>query len=184
VPETTNEEGNRRAKARSVCENQRSAIPWPPKRSNLTSKPLSSLRRRINSVPRTTRRSVVEYVPLASILPNPINPRTHSRQQIEALAHSIEAFGFNAPILVDGENRVVAGHARLEAARLLGLQEVPVIRLEHLTEAQVKAYMLADNKLTDRSGWDDAKVAIVLKGLSEMALEFEIEATRLRNCRD
>jgi ParB-like nuclease domain len=119
----------------------------------------------------------VEYVPLASILPKPINPRTHSWQQIEALAHSIEAFGFNAPILVDGENRVVAGHARLEAARLLGLQEVPVIRLDHLTEAQAKAYMLADNKLTDRSGWDDAKVAIVLKALSEMELEFEIEAT-------
>jgi hypothetical protein len=177
VPKTTNEEGNRHTKARSACENQQSATTWPPKRSRLTSKPLSRLGHRIKSVPRTTRRFVVEYVPLASILPNPINPRTHSRQQIESLAHSIEAFGFNAPILVDGENRVVAGHARLEAARLLGLQEVPVIRLEHLTEAQAKAYMLADNKLTDRSGWDDAKVAIVLKGLSEMALEFEIEAT-------
>jgi DNA modification methylase len=177
VPDTTNEERNRHTKARSVFENQQSATPWPPKRSRLTSKPLSSLRRRIKSAPRTTRRSVVEYVPLASIFPNPVNPRTHSRQQIKALAHSIEAFGFNAPILVDGENRVVAGHARLEAARLLGLQEVPVIRLKHLSEQQAKAYMLADNKLTDRSGWDDAKVSIILKDLSEMALEFEIEAT-------
>src|ERR1700677_2512793 len=106
-----------------------------------------------------------------------MGPRTHSRQQIDALAHSIESFGFNAPILIDGGNRIVAGHARLEAARLLGLQEVPVIRLEHLSEQQAKAYMLADNKLTDRSGWDDAKVAIILKDLSEMALEFEIEAT-------
>jgi ParB-like chromosome segregation protein Spo0J len=123
------------------------------------------------------RRSVVEYGPLASILPNPINPRKHSRQQIEAIARSIEAFGFNAPILVDSEKRVVAGHARLEAARLLALQEVRVIRLDHLTEAQAKAYMLADNKLTDRSSWDDRKVAIVLKELSDIALDFEIDAT-------
>jgi DNA modification methylase len=171
------DEDNRPTKARSVSENPRSATQWPPKRSSPKSKPPSRLRRRIKSVPRKTRRYVVEYVPLASILPNPINPRKHSRQQVDALARSIEAFGFNAPILVDSETRVVAGHARLEAAGLLGLQEVPVIRLEHLTEAQAKAYMLADNKLTDRSGWDDAKVAIVLKGLSEMALEFEIEAT-------
>ena len=64
---------------------------------------------------------------------------------------SIEAFGFNAPILVDSGNRVVAGHGRLEAAKLLGIAEAPVIRLEHLSEQQAKAYMLADNKLTDRS---------------------------------
>ena len=110
-------------------------------------------------------------------LGRPINPRKHSRQQIEAIARTIEAFGFNAPILVDSEKRVVAGHARLEAARLLALQEVPVIRLDHLTEAQAKAYMLADNKLTDRSSWDDRKVAIVLKELSDIALDFEIDAT-------
>jgi hypothetical protein len=97
------------------------ATPWTPPKPRLWSKPLSRLGRRINSVP---RRSVVEYGPLASILPNPINPRKHSRQQIDAIAHSIEAFGFNAPILVDSEKRVVAGHARLEAARLLALQEV------------------------------------------------------------
>ena len=141
------------------------------------SKLLSRPRRRLKGVLQGTRRSVLDYVPLSSILLNPANPRKHSRQQINALAQSIESFGFNAPILVDGENRVVAGHARLEAARLSGLQEVPVIRLEHLSEKQAKAYMLADNKLTDRSGWDDAKVAIILKDLSEMALEFEIEAT-------
>src|SRR5271169_2541339 len=67
--------------------------------------------------------------------------------------------------------------ARLEAARLLGFEEVPAIRLEHLSEQQAKAYMLADNKLTDRSSWDDRKVAIVLKELSDIVLDFEIEAT-------
>jgi ParB-like chromosome segregation protein Spo0J len=98
-------------------------------------------------------------------------------KQIRAIANSIEAFGFSAPILVDNGNRVVAGHGRLEAGQLLGLAEVPVIRLEHLSEQQAKAYRLADNKLTDRSSWDDRKVAIVLKELSDVTLDFEIEAT-------
>jgi DNA modification methylase len=171
MPKTTNDEG-----ARSVSERQQSAAPRLLESSRSKSKPLGRARR-FKGLPQTTRRSVLEYVPLASILANPINPRKHSRRQIDGLAHSIESFGFNAPILVDSENRIVAGHARLEAARLFGLEEVPAIRLEHLSEQQAKAYMLADNKLTDRSGWDDAKVAIILKDLSEMALEFEIEAT-------
>lgn len=118
-----------------------------------------------------------ELLRLDRLEPDPSNPRRHSRQQVAAIARGIETFGFTAPILVDGKNRIVAGHGRLEAAKRLGLETVPVIRLEHLTEAQAKAYMLADNKLTDRSSWDDAKVAIVLKELSEIALDFEIEAT-------
>jgi DNA modification methylase len=116
-------------------------------------------------------------VPVGSIVPDPSNPRKHSPEQIRAIANSIEAFGFNGPILVDKENRVVAGHGRLEAAKRLKLGEAPVIRLEHLSKRQAKAYMLADNKLTDRSSWDDRKVAIVLKELSAIALDFEIEAT-------
>ena len=117
------------------------------------------------------------YLPIGSIVPDPGNPRQHSPEQIRAIARSIEAFGFNAPILVDKANRVVAGHGRLEAARRLNLAEAPVIRLEHLSEQQAKAYMLADNKLTDRSSWDDRQVAIVLKELSDIALDFEIEAS-------
>jgi DNA modification methylase len=123
------------------------------------------------------RRSVVTYLPVDALLPDPSNPRNHTHEQILAIARSIETFGFAAPIMVDKGNRVVAGHGRLEAAKLLGLAEVPVIRLEHLSEQQAKAYMLADNKLTDRSSWDDRKVAVVLKELSEITLDFEIEAT-------
>jgi ParB-like nuclease domain len=123
------------------------------------------------------RRSKIEYLPIGSVLPDPKNPRVHSRQQVRAIARSIEAFGFNAPILVSGKNRIVAGHARLEAAKLQDMLEVPVIRLEHLSEAQAKAYMLADNKLTDRSIWDDEKLAYRLKELREIALDFDIEAT-------
>jgi hypothetical protein len=136
--------------------------------------PLSN---RIRKTSPTALRSVVAYLPLGSIVADPNNPRLHPSAQINAIARSIEAFGFNAPILVDKGNRVVAGHGRLEAAKRLGLTEVPVIRLEHLSEQRAKAYMLADNKLTDRSSWDDRKVAIVLKELSEIALDFEIEAT-------
>jgi DNA modification methylase len=131
---------------------------------------------REDSMNKALPRSVVT-LPLGSIVPDPGNPRMHSREQIAAIARSIEAFGFNAPILVDKNNRVVAGHGRLQAAELLGLSEAPVIRLEHLSPQQAKAFMLADNKLTDRSNWDDLKVAVVLKELSEITLDFEIEDT-------
>jgi DNA modification methylase len=140
----------------------------------------TSIRRSTSRVRKSrlvTEQSVVTYLPLGSIVADPGNPRKHAREQIDAIARSIDAFGFNAPILVDKSTRVVAGHGRLEAAKLLGLRKVPVIRLEHLSAQQAKAYMLADNKLTDRSSWDDAKVAIVLKELSEITLDFEIEDT-------
>ena len=115
------------------------------------------------------RGAIVAYLPIGFILPDPGNPRKHSQDQIRAIARSIEAFGFNAPILVDRANRIVAGHGRLEAAKLLKLSEAPVIRLEHLSGQQATAYKLADNRLTDRSSWDDRKVAIVLKELSDIA---------------
>jgi DNA modification methylase len=88
---------------------------------------------------------------------------------VRAIAKSIEAFGFNAPILIDKNRKIIAGHGRYEAARHLRLAQVPIIRLEHLNEAQARAYMLADNKLTDRSTWDDGKLAVHLKELSELA---------------
>ena len=122
-------------------------------------------------------RHAIVYVPVESLVADPGNPRIHKREQVRAIARSIKAFGFNAPILMDPDNRVVAGHGRLEAAKFLGMTEVPAVRLEHLSEQQAKAYMLADNKLTDRSSWDDRQVAIVLKELSDITLDFEIEAT-------
>ena len=95
---------------------------------------------------------------------------------MRAIARSISAFDFNAPILIDRNRQIVAGHGRYEAAKLLGLAQIPVVFLDHLTETQAKAYQLADNKLTDRSTWDDAKVAVQLKELSELVLDFDIEA--------
>ncbi|MGC1370175.1 MAG: ParB/Srx family N-terminal domain-containing protein, partial [Methylovirgula sp.] len=117
------------------------------------------------------------YLPATSLKPAADNPRKHTREQIRAIAKSIDAFGFTAPILVDRELGILAGHGRLQAAELLGLETVPVIFLDHLTEAQALAYRMADNKLTDRSTWDEAKVAAQLKELTELALDFDIEAT-------
>ncbi len=122
-----------------------------------------------------TRRQIL-FVAIGDLIPDPDNPRKHGRAQISAIARSIEAFGFNAPILVDKNNKIVAGHGRYEAAKLLGLDKVPIVSLSHLTETQARAYLLADNKLTDRSTWDDNKLAIQLKELSDLALDFEIEA--------
>src|ERR1700686_4450320 len=122
-----------------------------------------------------TRRQIL-FVAIGDLIPDPDNPRKHGRAQISAIARSIEAFGFNAPILVDKNKKIIAGHGRYEAAKLLGLAKVPIVLLDHLTPSQAKAYMLADNKLTDRSTWDDPKLAIHLKELSDLVLDFDIEA--------
>jgi DNA modification methylase len=119
----------------------------------------------------------ISFCAIGELSPHPRNARKHSRTQIRAIAKSIQAFGFNAPILIDKNYQILSGEGRWEAAKVIGLTHVPVIPLEHLTEAEARAYMLADNKLTDRSGWDDIKVATELKALSELAVEFEIEAT-------
>jgi DNA modification methylase len=118
----------------------------------------------------------ISFIAIADLIPAPHNARKHPRAQVRAIARSIEAFGFNAPILVDRNRQIVAGHGRYEAAKFLGLAQVPVLFLDHLTEVQAKAYMLADNKLTDRSAFDDTKVAVQLKELSELVLDFDIEA--------
>jgi DNA modification methylase len=123
-----------------------------------------------------TNNRQISFIAVADLIPAPHNARKHSRAQIRAIARSIEAFGFNAPILVDRNRQIVAGHGRYEAAKLLSFTVVPAIFLDHLTETQARAYMLADNKLTDRSSFDDAKVAVQLKELSELVLDFDIEA--------
>ena len=108
---------------------------------------------------------------------DPRNPRQHSPQQIRQIARSIEAFGFNVPVLVDTNMKVIAGHGRVMACQQLGIEQVPTIRLEHLTEAQARAFMIADNRLTENSVWDDRLLAEQLKELSALDLDFGIEAT-------
>lgn len=115
--------------------------------------------------------------PIATLLADPRNARTHNKRQIRQIAESIKAFGFNAPILIDRDGKVIAGHGRLEACRLLRRKEVPTISLEHLTEAQARAFAIADNRLTDTSSWDDRLLGEALKDLASLDLDFSIEAT-------
>jgi DNA modification methylase len=119
----------------------------------------------------------IEYVPISSLRLNPQNPRLRSRKQLRQLANSIRSFGFNVPVLVDAESRVIAGHGRVLAARLLGMTEVPTIRLEHLTELQARAFMIADNRLTENSEWDDRMLGEQMKILSEAEIDFSLDVT-------
>jgi len=107
----------------------------------------------------------LEYVPLDSLKPDPRNARKHSKQQLETIAASIDAFGFNNPILFDADRLIVAGEGRWRAGKLRRLAEVPAICLGHLTEAQRRAYALADNRIALDATWDDAKLARELAAL-------------------
>jgi DNA modification methylase len=119
----------------------------------------------------------IEYVSTSSLRPNPKNPRIHSKKQVLQIAQSVGAFGFNVPILVDSTGTVIAGHGRLEAAKLKGIASVPIIRLQHLSEAQVRAFLIADNRLTEIAVWDDKLLAEQFRALAEVDLNFNLEAT-------
>jgi DNA modification methylase len=119
----------------------------------------------------------VRYQKVAALKPYPGNARTHSDRQIAQIAASIGKFGFNNPILVDAENRIVAGHGRVQAAKRLGLMSVPTIRLDHLSDAERRAYVIADNRLAELAGWDREILRIELQGLADLDLDFDIEIT-------
>lgn len=118
----------------------------------------------------------IEMVPIEALRPDPQNARRHSDKQVKQLALSIEAFGFNSPLLLDGQNLVIAGHGRLLAVKQLGWSYVPAIRLHHLTPVQARAYALAENRLCEVSTWDEKLLAEHLKLLSEAELDFDLEA--------
>ena len=104
----------------------------------------------------------VERWPIGRLVPRALNPRTHSDQQVAQVAASIREFGWTNPILVGAEADVIAGHARLMAARKLGMEEVPVIVLRHLSEAQRRALVIADNQLALNAGWDEESLRLEL----------------------
>ena len=105
------------------------------------------------------------------------NARTHSAKQIKQIAASIETFGFVNPVLVDSDYRIVAGHGRVEAARNLGMDIIPVIRLEHLSAAELKAYAIADNRLAELAGWDKEILALELADLITIDADFDVSVT-------
>jgi ParB-like chromosome segregation protein Spo0J len=96
----------------------------------------------------------IEVVAVNSLKPNTANARTHSRKQIRQIADCIKRFGFNNPVLVDDYGEIIAGHGRVEAAKFLGLTEVPTLRLSHLSAAEKRAYVIADNRVAEKAGWD------------------------------
>ena len=111
-------------------------------------------------------RPSITYQSILALQPDAHNPRTHSKRQIRRIADSIRTFGFTNPILVDEHGQVMAGHARLEAAKRLGLSQVPTIRIGNLSAAQKRAYLIADNRLAELSGWDEELLAIELQTLT------------------
>lgn len=119
----------------------------------------------------------ISYRNPAALKPRATNPRTHSKKQIRQIADSIERFGFTNPVLIDHAGGVIAGHGRIEAATLLGIEKVPTIRLEDLTEGEIRAYVIADNKLAENAGWDRELLAIELQGLIEPNIDFDVTIT-------
>ena len=118
-----------------------------------------------------------DHIAIDRLKPWPRNARTHSKKQLRQIADSIDRFGFTNPILIDASNTILAGHGRVEAARLLGLAEVPCIRLEHMSAEEKRAYVLADNKLALNAGWDEEILAEELKELLAVDLDFDIGLT-------
>jgi DNA modification methylase len=116
-------------------------------------------------MPQTQKHPEIRMTPLDKLIPYARNARTHSDEQVAQIAASISEFGFNNPILTDGEHGLIAGHGRLAAARKLGLKEVPVIELGHLSDTQKKAYILADNRIALNAGWDDGLLTLELQEL-------------------
>jgi len=119
----------------------------------------------MKSIPGMAKR--IELWPLDRLLPYAANAREHSEEQINQIAASIIEFGFTNAILVDSADGIIAGHCRLAAARKVGLKEVPVVVLDHLSDAQRRAYILADNKLAEQGSWDEAALAAELQRLQE-----------------
>ena len=117
----------------------------------------------------------IQYVSPDALKPNPRNARTHSKKQIRQIADSIVACGFTVPVLIDENSMLLAGHGRLEAAKLLGLKRIPAIRLHGLSEAQKRALLIADNKIAENAGWDRERLAIELPELAELLIEESLD---------
>lgn len=117
----------------------------------------------------------IETLAVETLRPYARNARTHSNKQIRQIAKSIQRFGFCNPVLIDDHEQIIAGHGRVAAARLLGITQVPTVRLAHLSDVEKRAYILADNRLAEKAGWDREILAIELQALVE--LDFEVELT-------
>lgn len=116
----------------------------------------------------------LEYVSIDALIPYARNSRTHSDSQVAQIAASIKEFGFTNPVLIDETGGIIAGHGRTMAARKLQMDKVPCLRLSYLTEAQKKAYVIADNKLALNAGWDDELLKIELRDLNDLDFDLSL----------
>jgi ParB-like chromosome segregation protein Spo0J len=117
----------------------------------------------------------IEKIPTDKLIPYARNAKKHDAAQVSKLAGSIREFGFNNPVLIDGENGIIAGHGRVLAAQQLGLADVPCIRLGHLSDTQRRAYILADNKLAEiGGGWDEEMLGLELADLREADFDLDV----------
>ena len=117
----------------------------------------------------------IQSVPLSTFKLNPRNARTHSKKQIRQIANSITAFGFVVPLLIDEDGLIIAGHGRLKAARMLGLQEAPAVVLDGLSEAKKRALLIADNKIAENAGWDREQLAAEIPELTDLLIEENLD---------
>lgn len=116
----------------------------------------------------------IEWKETGELIPYSNNSRTHSEKQVQQVAASIKEFGFTNPILIDEDNGIIAGHGRLQAAQLLGMDKVPTIALEGFTEAQRKAYVIADNQLAMNAGWDLDALKVEVDRLTELDFDLDL----------
>ena len=116
----------------------------------------------------------IVYKRVDELIPYARNARTHSEEQVAQIAASIREFGFNAPVLIDGQGGIIAGHGRVMAGRKLGLESVPTIALPHLSDIQKRAYILADNKLALNSGWDNEMLQLELEEIAADGLDISL----------
>ena len=116
----------------------------------------------------------IEQISIQALIPYARNSRTHSDAQVAQIAASIREFGFTNPVLIDKDGGIIAGHGRVMGARKLGLAEVPCIRLDHLTETQKRAYIIADNKLALNAGWDEELLAVEFSDLLSEGFDLEL----------
>lgn len=135
------------------------------------------VRRRMNQPAWEVTPLSIVYRTIDELTPLPNNARKHSKKQITQIANSIKAFGFNVPFLVDANLGLIAGHGRLAACQVLGIRQVPTIRLEHLDQSQMRAFMIAENRIAENATWNRSILAEHMKALAEVDLDFNLETT-------
>src|ERR1700687_5809375 len=123
------------------------------------------------------RRLSVVYQDVDALKPRTTNPRTHSKKQIAQIANAIRRYGFTNPVLVDDANGIIAGHGRVQAAKVLGLNQSPTVRLSDMSDAEIRAYVIADNRLAENASWDRALLGLELQYLTELEIDFDVTVT-------